>query len=762
MGFPPLLLASDYGPTASFYASPSSGSTSTVFTFNAGASENERGFSNGLEYQWTFDYGAENVDETWSTSTTTTHEYDTSGEKTILLEVRDENGLTDEMIIGIDIWETESFYSWFNVSPWDGDTNTVFTFQADVSTRGSVSDEGFQFRWDFDNDGEWDTDFSESMTEYHTYPDTGFYNPKMEALSPDGVTLLVIGFEDNSNDLTYLYVTFGQAPSASIDVFPSDGTTSTVFYFDGSKSFDSQDHGDIDIRWDLEGDGLFEYDWGSEESPSTTYSTPGTYNPIIQIRDSDGNVDEAYTSVTVEAGDLPPEAKLTVSSDSGLTDKTVGTTSTTFSFSASSSSDEEDYTSALQVRWDWEGDGEWDTLYDTSKTAEHRYLDSGTYTVTMEVVDTSNQTDTTTATVSVVENDAPVPDLSVSPTIGTPGTTFSFDASDSEDSQYNVTSLEVRWDWEGDSVWDTAFEVDKTVTHQYESPGTYTATMQLRDPEGQTSEATQTILVQESTAPVAILTSDESSGTFSTLFHFDASTSYDNETDASDLYFRWDYNYTGENDILYDTAWGRSTTKSKYFDQTGDVTVRVEVKDEDGQISIDYLTVSLHWASDYLDYLKDRGIISGYSGGDLAPDQQVTRAELLKMVMEAIDVNKYGHTHQDYFSDVSNTDWFDTYVELAYEMEIADGYSDGQFKPNDPINRAEAMKIILNGFEVDLESYDSGTFPDVNSSDWFADFVGTAHEYGLVSGYPDGYFKPGNYLTRGEASKIIALAMEGL
>ena len=66
---------------------------------------------------------------------------------------------------------------------------------------------------------------------------------------------------------------------------------------------------------------------------------------------------------------------------------TTGTTTTFFTFDASGSTDNEDATSALQVRWDWENDGVWDTDYRSEKTITHYYLQSGTYTVNLEVKD---------------------------------------------------------------------------------------------------------------------------------------------------------------------------------------------------------------------------------------------------------------------------------------------------------------------------------------------------------------------------------------
>lgn len=81
-------------------------------------------------------------------------------------------------------------------------------------------------------------------------------------------------------------------------------------------------------------------------------------------------------------------------------DPTSGTTATVFTFDASGSSDNEDATSELQVRWDWENDGVWDTGYGTTKMATHQSL--GTYTVKLKVKDSGGLTHTTTRQVIVL------------------------------------------------------------------------------------------------------------------------------------------------------------------------------------------------------------------------------------------------------------------------------------------------------------------------------------------------------------------------
>ncbi len=103
--------------------------------------------------------------------------------------------------------------------------------------------------------------------------------------------------------------------------------------------------------------------------------------------------------------DVPPEALFYLS-------PVAGTTITTFSASANLSSDYEDPLSALQVRWDWTGNGSW-TPWSAAKYSSHRYLAPGTYTLRLEARDTANLTDTWSTSVFV----SPKPD-NLPPAIG--------------------------------------------------------------------------------------------------------------------------------------------------------------------------------------------------------------------------------------------------------------------------------------------------------------------------------------------------------
>jgi hypothetical protein len=78
-----------------------------------------------------------------------------------------------------------------------------------------------------------------------------------------------------------------------------------------------------------------------------------------------------------------------------------GDTSTVFQVNASDSADDSDVPEFLQVRWDWEGDGHWDTPWSSSLEAEHRYGSPGEYTIRLEVRDSEGLTSSVGLTVSV-------------------------------------------------------------------------------------------------------------------------------------------------------------------------------------------------------------------------------------------------------------------------------------------------------------------------------------------------------------------------
>ncbi len=131
-------------------------------------------------------------------------------------------------------------------------------------------------------------------------------------------------------------------------------------------------------------------------------------------------------------------------------------------------------------------------------------------------------------------------------------------------------------------------------------------------------------------------------------------------------------------------------------------------------------------------YLKNQGVISGYPDGSFKPENPVNRAELLKILVEGKGVTPVVDDYSNCFSDVK-TDWYAPYVCYAKEQGWVDGYPDGSFKPAQTVNKVEAIKMLLNSQGIDIpESITEKPFDDVDTTDWFAVFITKAKELGIL------------------------------
>lgn len=156
--------------------------------------------------------------------------------------------------------------------------------------------------------------------------------------------------------------------------------------------------------------------------------------------------------------------------------------------------------------------------------------------------------------------------------------------------------------------------------------------------------------------------------------------------------------------------------------------------------------------------LADLGIVRGQGNtGRFEPLQTVNRAEILKMVLNSFarDTSKYLFEESraaDFinpFLDIIPEAWFFAYVQTGAEMGIVQGYPDGNFKPDQSINRAEALKMALESAGVDVGAPAPG-------QEWFVPYYNWATNnllYNLD-------VRMDEYITRGEAAFIVAKVIE--
>jgi len=177
-------------------------------------------------------------------------------------------------------------------------------------------------------------------------------------------------------------------------------------------------------------------------------------------------------------------------------------------------------------------------------------------------------------------------------------------------------------------------------------------------------------------------------------------------------------------------------------------------------------------------------VVGGYSDNTFRPYKTTSRAQLAKMAVLA-EGWQLSNTDDNTFEDVRPNTTFYAYVETAVQHGLLSGYPCGgqgepchqqnrpYFRSNNNITRAQVAKIIVLAGGWQLSDPNDATFEDVFWGSTFYEYVETAVQHGLLSGYPCGgqgepcdsqnrpYFRPNNSAVRGQVAKIINAAVTG-
>ena len=223
----------------------------------------------------------------------------------------------------------------------------------------------------------------------------------------------------------------------------------------------------------------------------------------------------------------------------------------------------------------------------------------------------------------------------------------------------------------------------------------------------------------------------------------------------------------------YDTATG---TMKYYLPGPGETTevtrVTVTAVDASGNIgraSVDippygvshkFTDIDDYWAADYVDFLYNADITTGYSDGTFRPNQNISRAQFAVMLYRylKLDANKYESVSLP-FADLGQ---IPAYALPAAKALYSEGIITGSekngklyFNPDSSLTRAQAAAMIgrtqAKGYaEAELTFTDNGKIPA-----YAAPYIRTMTAQGVISGYSDGSFKPNNNITRGQMAKIF-------
>ena len=165
------------------------------------------------------------------------------------------------------------------------------------------------------------------------------------------------------------------------------------------------------------------------------------------------------------------------------------------------------------------------------------------------------------------------------------------------------------------------------------------------------------------------------------------------------------------------------------------------------------------WIDGYVtvDTYEDGGEVYEFSSVKVKPSNPITRAQFTKILVNAL--NLQAGVVEKTFSDVKRDDWHYKYVQIATSQGIIKGYSDGTFKPNKKITRAQMASMIVRAFEdtVDFSKSDK-SFKDVTTKNSAREAISKAATVGIVKGYGEN-FKPNQVANRSQAVLMIDRAM---
>ncbi|PKM54848.1 MAG: hypothetical protein CVV00_06440 [Firmicutes bacterium HGW-Firmicutes-5] len=165
-----------------------------------------------------------------------------------------------------------------------------------------------------------------------------------------------------------------------------------------------------------------------------------------------------------------------------------------------------------------------------------------------------------------------------------------------------------------------------------------------------------------------------------------------------------------------------------------------------------------HWAMEVINEWLTEGLAQGYPDGNFKPDHPITRAEFIALTNRAFDFSEEeGNT----FHDVLENDWYNNAIKVAIAASYIGGYPDGTLKPKAAITRQEVAIIISKIKNLENDPSQSSIFTDAHTiPEWSIGQIGAVVEAGYMSGYPDGSFRPLNPITRAEAVATLNRAIK--
>lgn len=164
-----------------------------------------------------------------------------------------------------------------------------------------------------------------------------------------------------------------------------------------------------------------------------------------------------------------------------------------------------------------------------------------------------------------------------------------------------------------------------------------------------------------------------------------------------------------------------------------------------------------HFAYDAIIQLTSNGIIDGYSDESFRPSNSVTRGQAAAIINRIL---KHTPRNIEYFSDVNSQNRFAKDIAAIKELGVINGFSDGTFRPNDPMTRAQMAVIVKNAFNIHVTGSSGSTeskavYRDVSRSYWAHDAIVTMNSIDRTGGFKTPYYRLNDYATRADFTAAV-------
>ncbi len=155
--------------------------------------------------------------------------------------------------------------------------------------------------------------------------------------------------------------------------------------------------------------------------------------------------------------------------------------------------------------------------------------------------------------------------------------------------------------------------------------------------------------------------------------------------------------------------------------------------------------------------LQNLGIIQGYPDKTFKPDQSVSRAEALKIILLGSGVNISDVKGTGGFVDVKADEWCAKYIVNAVQLGVAQGYVDHTFRPAQTVNLAENLKMLFLAKKININSIivTKNPYIDAFADQWYSKFFQYAQQKNLIKADSQNKVYPGQGMTRGKLAEIL-------